>query len=170
MGHGSAPKRPQQRTEVAGSRGHQLGRPDRLPAGIQSTIAPTNTTVAVSAVFSAALAQYAAIAAAASQQLLIRGRRAHSPRLPAPPPRHRGHAGHSHCPLRSAMRRGTWNVSVVIPAQIVHAWYWNRYRERYRHRYRCRHRYRDWYPHRRCWFIRYPVLTGSGSQDRKHEC
>ena len=82
--------------------------PDPPPTRPSPSTSPSITMDPAGAVFSAAVVGSAAIAAAASQQLLLHGRRAHSPCLPAPPPRHRGKASHSPCSCRRRQPSIQW--------------------------------------------------------------
>ena len=68
--------------------------PDPPPTRLSPSMTPTITTAAMGAILSAALVRSATIAAAAFEPRLLHGRRAHSPRLAAPPPRHRGKDPH----------------------------------------------------------------------------
>ena len=68
--------------------------PDPPPTRPSPSMTPAITTAAAGAIISAALALSAAIATAAFQPQLLHRRRAHSPLLLIPPPRHPGKESH----------------------------------------------------------------------------
>ena len=82
--------------------------PEPLPTRPSPSTSPSITMDPAGAVFSAAVVGSAAITAAASQRLLLHGRRAHSPCLPAPPARHRGKDPHPPCSCRRRQPSIQW--------------------------------------------------------------